>query len=118
MSILMPQEKEWLANNWVSRTFFEDCTNHLAKVPQLSQDIQFCLEADIDTLDLRTKDIQAILELKALVALVIKDNFLKRGSNFHSPEYFPFYLGRVKILDGLIEEVVTPVVMEIVAKAA
>jgi hypothetical protein len=78
MSILMPQEKEWLANNWVSHTFFEDCADHLSKVPQLSRDIQFCLEADVDTLDLRTKDIQIILELKALVALVIKDNLLKK----------------------------------------
>lgn len=114
MSILMPQGKDWLVNNWISRAFLADCLPHLAQVPQLADEIRFCVEAEVDTLDLRGENYQNILDLKILVALVIKDNLLLKGQNFHSPDYFSLYLTKIIELDRLVEKIVSPLVQELV----
>jgi hypothetical protein len=100
MGVLFTETEAWLTNNWISRCFFNDCLPHLPHAPLLAKDIQFCVEAEVDTLDLRDKGLAEIKELQALVERVIRDNERSRGQNFHSPEYFPVYLSKLKELEA------------------
>jgi hypothetical protein len=103
MSILFSETEAWLASNWISRGFFEDCLPHLSQAPLLAKEIQFCVEAEVDTLDLRDKGLSEIKELQMLVERVIRDNEGSRGQNFHSPEYFPVYLSKLKELEAQLK---------------
>lgn len=88
--------------------FFQDCLPHLKEAPKLEGDIQFCVDAEVDTLDLRSRDIQAVLELKSLVSLVLNDNFFSQGNSFSLPDHFPAYLAKVQLLNALIDEIIQP----------
>ncbi len=103
MSILFSEEKSWLVNNWISRSFFEDCLLHLEEIHLLKEEIRFCVEAEVDTLNLRNKDFEALKELRSLVKAVIQDNLQANGKNFQIAEYFPLYLNKVKELNSLIQ---------------
>jgi hypothetical protein len=100
----MPNDKSWLVSNWISFGFFEDCLPHLSKAPHIASKIQFCIDAEVDTLDLRNAEKQHIQELKSLVSLVVQDNHRSQGSNFHSAEFFPVYLAKLQELVTLLDE--------------
>ena len=104
----MPNGKDGLVSNWIGNGFFQDCLPHLKESPKLESDIQFCVDAEVDNLDLRAREIQAVLELKSLVSLVIKDNLLSQGNTFSSPDYFPAYLAKIQLLNALIDEIIQP----------
>lgn len=103
MSILFTETQGWLVSNWISRGFFEDCLPHLERAPLLAGEIRFCVDAGVDTLDLRDKGQAELQELRSLVESVIRDNSLSRGRNFHSPEQFPLYEFKLKELAALNE---------------
>lgn len=100
MSILFTEDRAWLANNWISRGFFEDCLPHLNHAPLLADDIRFCVDAGVDTLDLRGKSRAEIRELQVLLERVIHQHELSEAPRFHSPEAHPLYLARLKELSG------------------
>ncbi|HZH16453.1 MAG TPA: hypothetical protein VE057_19030 [Archangium sp.] len=104
MSVLFTEEQAWLVSNWISRGFFEDCLPHLERAPLLAGEIRFCMDAGVDTLDLRDKGRAELQELRSLVEWVIRDNELSRGRNFHSPEQFPLYELKLKELAALNEQ--------------
>jgi hypothetical protein len=105
MGILFTKTEAWLVSHWISRGFFEDCLPHLVHAPLLAKDIQFCVAAEVDTLDLRDKGLDEIKELRMLVERVIRDNERSRGQNFHSPEYFPVYMSKLKELEAQLKAV-------------
>ncbi len=104
----MPNGKDWLVSNWIGNGFFQDCLPHLKEAPKLESDIQFCVDAEVDTLDLRARDIPAVLELKSLVSLVINDNLLSQKNSFFTPDYFPAYLAKIQLLNALIDKIIQP----------
>ena len=53
MGALLPDDRSWFAANWVSRGFFEDARRFVAPDSALASDIQYCIDADLDTLDMR-----------------------------------------------------------------
>ncbi len=103
MGVLFTEAEAWLVSNWISRGFFEDCLPHLSLAPLLAKEIRFCIEAGVETLDLRDKGLAEIKELQTLVERVIRDNERSRGQNFHSPEYFPVYLSKLKELEAQLK---------------
>ncbi len=104
MSVLFTESQAWLVSNWISRGFFEDCLPHLDRAPLLAGEIRFCIDAGVDTLDLRDKGRAELQELRSLVERVIRDNEFSRGRSFHSPELFPVYSSKLKELAALNEQ--------------
>jgi hypothetical protein len=98
MSVLLPNEGGWLVANWVSRGFFEDCRPHLDRYPAFADDIRFCLDADVDTLDARRRSPEDVAALYRLVLDVLDDNRRKGGAAFGQPEMFPVYLSKLEQL--------------------
>ena len=98
MSVLLPNEGAWLVANWVSRGFFEDCRPHLDRYPAFAEDIRFCLDADVDTLDARRRGPEDVAALYRLVLDVIDDNRRKGSVAFGQPEMFPVYLSKLEQL--------------------
>jgi hypothetical protein len=105
MSVLFTEDRAWLVTSWISRGFFEDCLPHLDRAPLLAGDIRFCVDAGVDTLDLRGKGRAEFQELKVLAEQVAHDNEHSGGKNFHSPELFPIYLSKIKELPDCITQV-------------
>lgn len=68
MSIFLPNGSLWGVSNAISTAFFRECLAHLEVAPSLADDIRFCVDAEVDTLDLRGKGPLASSELRELVA--------------------------------------------------
>ncbi|MGB1251051.1 MAG: hypothetical protein ACPG8W_10585 [Candidatus Promineifilaceae bacterium] len=101
MSILFPN-KHWAVANWVSMGVFGDCVPYLNLAPGLEPKIRFCLEAEIDTLDLRQANSGIIKELEKILARVIENNQKLQGSNFHRSDAFPVYMSKLAELENII----------------
>jgi hypothetical protein len=102
MSILLPKDRHWAVSNWIARGFLDDCVPFLHQAPLLRADIQFCIDAELDTLDLESADHHRLQELKELVAAVIEANQAKQGSNFADPGAFPLYMEKLTDLSQLL----------------
>jgi hypothetical protein len=75
----------------------------LHQASRIGADIQFCIDAGLDTLDLESADHARLHELKELVAAVIEANRAKQGSNFADPGAFPVYMEKLADLSHIIE---------------
>ncbi len=105
MSVLMPRETYWLTNVWIARGFFNDALPFLSVAPTLEDNIKFCVDAELDTLDLRNANMPTMMEFQALVGKVVDHRRKILGSDFHSPEYFPIYMSKLEELERLVQEV-------------
>jgi hypothetical protein len=103
MSFLFAHDRHWSVANWVSLGFFADAKAFLAEAPALTDDINFCIETDTDTIDLRNADRTTLSQLLVLVDRVLAANRAAGPSSFHSPEAFPVYL---QLLEDLRNTVV------------
>lgn len=105
MSILMPEGIEWLTNSWISRGFFDDAIILPDIIPKIKNNIRFCIDADVDTLDLRDASIDVMGTFNSMVNKVINYRLLTKGDDFHLPEYFPVYISKLEELRNLTCEV-------------
>lgn len=103
MGFLLPCDQLWSAAHWISRAFFSDAEHFFDRAPLLTEDIKFCIQADLDTVDLRDAELAKLRELSALTEEILAMNRHLRGSNFHHPEWFPVYLEQLERLKGTIE---------------
>ena len=108
MSVLMPNGRDWLVSGWISHGFFEDAASFLADTPRLKDEILFCQNASVDTLDLRKADRAMLEEVGWLTEAVIARNREQRVSNFRDPEHFPVYIEKLEGLRRLIGEALNP----------
>lgn len=92
MSFLFAHDKHWSVANWVSQGFFEDAKTFLEEAPALADDVNFCIETDTDTVDLRNADKTTLGQLLVLVDRVVAVNHATGPANFHNPEAFPVYM--------------------------
>lgn len=102
MSVLLPNEQNWLVSNWVSRGFFEDALPYLDQFPSLKNTIQYCVDTEVDTLDLRTSDQDTIREFKGLVNRIVELYKSGHTKSFYEPEYIPIYIDKLHELSDLI----------------
>ena len=107
MGALLPNDRSWLAANWVSRGFFEDARRFVARGSVLASDIQFCIDAELDTLDMREYTPALIAEVSSVVDSVIAFNLDQNGSSFQDPTAFPTYLSKLRELQTLVRDVVS-----------
>ena len=91
MAIGFSRDRVWQAANWVVRGFCDDARPHLAEFPLLRERI----EENFD-------------EMRRLVARVIADNEQTQGAGFSDPDAFPVYLGKLRELEKLVDEVPAP----------
>lgn len=103
MSILLPKGHHWAVSNWIARGFFDDSVPFLQQASRIGADIQFCVDAELDTLDLGSADPARLQELKELVAAVIEANRARQGSNFADPGAFPVYMEKLADLSRTLE---------------
>lgn len=103
MSILLPQDEAWLVSNWISFGFFEDCLPYLDGASRIAKEIKFCINAEVDTLDLRNAELSELRELLELISSVILENEVKQGSNFVQPNEFKTYFLKLQNLKNLVE---------------
>jgi len=103
MGVLLPNDKHWLPPDWVAMGFFSDSLPYVPETsPDLAEDIRFCIEAEVDTLDLRSGDRAKVEQLAALVERVFAHRGVLQGNDFHNPECFPFYMKNIEELKGLL----------------
>ncbi len=95
MSILLPHNFDWTVANWVSFGFFHDSAPHLGSAPRLANDIRFCIEAEVDTLDLRQAGHAELEELARLLELVLEDTRTRGAAGFKEPEMQPVYMEKL-----------------------
>src|SRR5579859_3132727 len=105
MAVLMPKEIDWSASQWISRGFFEDALALSDISPKIEKDIRFCVDAGIDTLDLRNVNIDVMRDFNNIVDKVINYRIVIRGNDFHLPEYFPVYMSKLEELRNSAHEV-------------
>jgi hypothetical protein len=87
-----------LVANWVSFGFFHDAQKHLRPGTRLAQDIQFCVDAKVDTLDARAADEATLAELKDMVDRVVMDARAAGSSGFQHPGAYPGYMEKLAAL--------------------
>ncbi len=98
MSILLPHNLDWTVANWVSFGFFHDSAPHLESTPRLANDIRFCIEAEVDTLDLRQAGHAELEELDHLLTLVLENTQTRGVTAFKEPEMQPVYMEKLSEL--------------------
>lgn len=103
MSILLPKDRHWAVSNWIARGFFEDCAPFLHQASHIGADIQFCIDAELDTLDLESADHARLQELKGLATAVVEANQARQGSNFADPGAFPVYMEKLADLSRTLD---------------
>src|SRR5262249_27877062 len=107
MSFLLPRDELWGVANWISLAFFTDAEQFLEQAPLLAEDLKFCRQAGLDTIDLQDADLATLNELNILIERVLTMNRSLRGSNFHEPEWFPVYLSHVERLDKIVKNIIS-----------
>lgn len=103
MSVLLPHGRVWGVANWVSFGFFNDCLPHLEQVPHLAEDIRFCIDAEVDTLDLREAGRDKLQELRGLVATVLEQSRATGAASFSDPAMHPTYIAKLEELAETVE---------------
>jgi hypothetical protein len=106
MSFLLPNGKAWTPAKWISMGFFSDAVGHLKDAPHLADEIRFCLDSEVDTIDLRDTNVSILRELQKLVQSVLAENVASQGGKFLQVEYFPLYLRYLHSLDELVSSTV------------
>lgn len=107
MSILMPEGVEWLTSSWISRGFFDDAMTLQNIDLRIRNDIRFCLDAEVDTLDLSDVNIIVMKNFSDLVKEVITYRLARKGNDFYLPEYFSLYMSKLEELKNLTHEVLS-----------
>jgi len=107
MSFLFPDGTYWGVASWVSRGFFADAKEFLLEAPALADDVMFCIEADVDTIDLRAADQEALIQLLALVDRVLAVNRIAGPGGFRDPEACDVYLKLLEELRRTLTSLVT-----------
>lgn len=108
MSVLLPQDLDWGVANWVSFGFFNDCLPLLEQAPHLAEDIRFCIEADVDTLDLRRAGKAELQELERLVTAVLEESRTNGAATFSDPAMHPTYIAKLEELAATLRHSLTP----------
>jgi len=107
MGLLLPNDKHWLPADWVAMGFFTDCLGLVGEVaPSLADDINFCVKAQLDTLDLRTIERPSALQLLALIKQVLATSRANGGQEFHLPALYPIYIEKLEQLQDLVGDLV------------
>lgn len=104
MGLLLPGDLAWTPATWVARAFCDDAVQNVAEAPHLADDLRFCVDAEVYTVDLRMATNEMLEELQSLVQRVLADNLEHRGTNFVQREYFPIYLQHLRSLSDLVEK--------------
>lgn len=107
MGALLPNNRSWDVANWVARGFFEDARPLISSSNALGEDVQFCIDADLDTLDLREYEPALLSEFVSVVDKVIAMNVERNGSGFADPAAFPVYLAKLRELQAVVRDVLS-----------
>jgi len=107
MGALLPNNRSWDVANWIARGFFEDARPLISSSGELADDIQFCIDADLDTLDVREYAPELLSEFASVVDRVIALNLERDGSSFADPTAFPVYLAKLRELQSLVRGVLS-----------
>jgi hypothetical protein len=103
MGILLPDDVDWSHANWVGRALFRDLLELGGLPDHLLLEVRFCVETDLDTLDLRTASIDELRRLRTLVESVYETNVARGPSSFHLPQFHPVYLDKLRMLATQLE---------------
>jgi hypothetical protein len=103
MSVLLPRDLDWGVANWVSFAFFNDCLPHLEATPHLAHEIRFCLEAEVDTLDLRGAGRAELVELQHLVQRVVANQLSRDPTSFIDHKMHPTYVAKLGQLQAIVD---------------
>jgi hypothetical protein len=108
MSVLLPHDLNWGVANWVSFGFFKDSLPYLDQAPHLAEDIRFCIDAEVDTLDLRGAGRDKIQELKRLVTAVLEQSRATGEAGFSEPAMHPTYVAKLEELAATVDCAMNP----------
>jgi len=107
MSVLLPKDKMWGVANWASRAFFRDLEPWLDQAPTIADEIRFCIQASLDTLDLREANAATLRELSRLIDHAITTNREKQGRDWEDPSFFPGYMQKLDELKATVQDAIT-----------
>lgn len=101
MGILLPGDVDWSPAAWVSRGLFSDL--HEVGLPvRLEAEVRFCLDAAVDTLDLRGASGNELRALRQAIARVVSRTEAAGPAAFQTPEFQPTYLEWLRKLMTLL----------------
>ncbi|MEM0338004.1 MAG: hypothetical protein QW683_08825 [Candidatus Caldarchaeum sp.] len=103
MSVLLPNQRLWATNQWIARRFFADALQWIDAAPALEGEIRFCVDAEVDTLDLRHADKATLHAFAVLVKKIVDYRNTIGASDFVVRDYFPIYMAKLVELDQLIQ---------------
>jgi hypothetical protein len=104
MTVALPDLPPWNAANWVVRGFCDHARPLLGDFPLVRGEIEEALESELWHLDFAAAPAETLGELHRLVALVIANNLVRGGSDFHDPAGFPGYLDKLHELERLVAQ--------------
>jgi hypothetical protein len=104
MAILLPKGAAWLPADWISNGLLHDLAPLVDETTALGEKVRFCVDAQVDTLDLRQADAAEVRDLERLLERAIEENRRSQGASFHQPEAFPRYLEELCKLKALLAE--------------
>ncbi len=103
MGILLPNDVDWSPANWVGRGLFEDLLERGSLPPALAADTQFCVDAEVDTLDLRDASTDDLRVLRRAVGAVVRSSEAQGSASFQRPEFHSVYLEKLRSLEEQLE---------------
>ncbi len=108
MGILLPNDIAWSPANWVGRGLFSDLVEHGGLPPALLAKTQFCVDAQLDTMDLRGADDATLRALRDALTSVISTTEQRGPAAFQQPEFQPGYLDKLRLLAAQLDRLLTP----------
>lgn len=106
MGILMRENVHWSPANWVARGLYQDLLEGGGLPPMLAAATQFCVEAELDTLDLRKASEEELRSLRELVERALFATEARGPASFQLPEFHPVYIDKLNDLLGQLDELV------------
>ena len=103
MSVLLPNNRHWAAANWVSYALFGDALA-FAEGTQAAflEDLRFCLDAEVDTLDLRKATASDVASFRTIVERVVEHRRTHAPIDFAQPDMLPVYVQKLEELQALL----------------
>ncbi|OAN40036.1 hypothetical protein A6A03_19410 [Chloroflexus islandicus] len=108
MSVLLPDQRLWATNRWIARQFFADAIQWIDAAPALAGEIRFCLEAELDTLDLRYADRATLQAFAALVKKVVDYRTAMGASDVAEHNDVLVYMSKLMELSQLVQATLVP----------
>lgn len=102
MSVIISEDKTWIANNWVSFKLFRDCLKFVDENTEMGKDLKFLEDVSMDTFDLTDFEASDYPVFDDLINQVIDYNQKTKGTDMADPSYFKVYLNKILELKEML----------------